>query len=92
MTSFDVHVHENVAPFNVGASLILVDDAELLDSVNLMHYLSHHKCTYIDMVPSIWMFHIRSNAVFPPSLRIGMFGGEKMTALRCCVNRFHRLM
>jgi pyochelin synthetase len=78
MTSFDVHVYDNVAPFCIGAALILINESYLLNSKHLMNYLSSKECTYMNMVPSVWMYHCRSKSEFPRCLRICMFSGEKM--------------
>jgi hypothetical protein len=79
MTSIDVHLIENVVTFFVGASLLMVRDDMLTDSRALMTYLEKYGCSYMAMVPSVWMHHIRSDARFPQSLRVACFGGEKMT-------------
>jgi non-ribosomal peptide synthetase-like protein len=78
-TSFDVHVFDNVYPLMVGAAVIMVPEKILLDSKTLMNLLTISKCTYIGLVPSVWMHHVNSGASFPPTLRYASLGGEKIS-------------
>ena len=50
--------------------------------MNFSHLLAHitrNKCTYMDIVPSVWMAIFRLGIELHSSLRVLMFGGEKMT-------------